>query len=759
MPVDRPSPPSLQEIIRYRTQAEFVGREQYLADFRANLLLPLDDERRRFIYNIYGPAGVGKTSLLRRFEAIARQAGLVTAWSDDSAADLLTVMEQLATHFEAQGRPLAALSERLRAHHSWSPAVPLTRDQDGEFAPFTRQLLVKPARWGSIHSLAGPVTAIDRIVPPLALPATEMADEAAEPVRALTPLFVDSLRLIARKGPLALFFDGYEQTRAFLDSWLRAILDGQFGDLPASLLIGIAGQERLDLGQWVDFEPIIARVSLDGFSDDEVRRYLALRGIVDEREVATVLQLSGRIPVLVATLALGGTRRDGCTARPASLASYFLGAVDDPSSRGILVDAALPRQLDENVVSHLVGQADRESLMHWLRDLPFVEQRGGRIGYRKAVREDLLRYLRQEAPDRWVRLQASLAAYYEQLMDRLSLSDADRRWNPTWQAYAIEALYHRLCQAPRDALVTALSGFVAAFSLQLGFARSWARAIEQAGADVSDVAVHEWGRRLARAVDTFQQRRYDVVAETFAELLESNFLDEGWRREALIWRSRLLFASGSLDQAVGSYQELIALAPEVPEHWVEKGVTLLRLGRYQAALDDFDRALQIAPCLTWALANRGETLRLLERYDDALSDFSAVLAEQPDNVSVLGSRGQVYAALGKYEDAVADLSVALELSPGEAWLLVERGNAWRGLRKFDAALQDLTRALELDPGNVWARAIRGDVFWQLRQVDEAREDFQLALAERTERSVAAVLQRSGYPGRDGISEILGKGAR
>lgn len=65
---------SLQDILKRRQQEEFVGREEQLIFFRRNLRWEVDDPRRRFVINIYGQGGVGKTWLLRRFGKIAKEA-------------------------------------------------------------------------------------------------------------------------------------------------------------------------------------------------------------------------------------------------------------------------------------------------------------------------------------------------------------------------------------------------------------------------------------------------------------------------------------------------------------------------------------------------------------------------------------------------------------------------------------------------------------------------------------------------------------
>ncbi len=58
-----------------------------------------------------------------------------------------------------------------------------------------------------------------------------------EPIEVLTPLFLQGLCKLAEQAPIALFFDTYEQTDEFLDSWLRDVLDGKYGDVPPNLYI------------------------------------------------------------------------------------------------------------------------------------------------------------------------------------------------------------------------------------------------------------------------------------------------------------------------------------------------------------------------------------------------------------------------------------------------------------------------------------------------------------------------------------------
>jgi hypothetical protein len=51
---------SLQDLVRRRQHASFVGRDGQLALYRNNLNLAPEDPRKRFLFNVHGDGGVGR---------------------------------------------------------------------------------------------------------------------------------------------------------------------------------------------------------------------------------------------------------------------------------------------------------------------------------------------------------------------------------------------------------------------------------------------------------------------------------------------------------------------------------------------------------------------------------------------------------------------------------------------------------------------------------------------------------------------------
>ena len=60
---------SLQDRIRERQQSGFAVRRREMIQYQENLGFSADDARRRFLFNIHGDAGVGKTYLSRQLPA------------------------------------------------------------------------------------------------------------------------------------------------------------------------------------------------------------------------------------------------------------------------------------------------------------------------------------------------------------------------------------------------------------------------------------------------------------------------------------------------------------------------------------------------------------------------------------------------------------------------------------------------------------------------------------------------------------------
>ncbi|MEH2363671.1 ATP-binding protein [Nostoc sp.] len=307
---------NLQDKLKQLQQSGFVGREDQVNQFRQNLALSPEDDRRRFLYNVWGQGGVGKSTLLRQFCKIADEAKIISAYIDEAEKTVPEVMGRLAEELERQGHKLSQFTERYKVYRQKRQELETDPEAPQGFSAFVGKTMVKTGvRLARGVPVAGAVfDFVDEDA--FATQAGEWASYVAkkitnkdevrlvqEPVEVLTPLFLQDIFKIAEKTGVVLFFDTYERTGEFLDNWLREILEGRHGDVPLNILITIAGRQELDKNHWAPYEGLIVRFPLEPFTEEEAQQYLIRKGITDNDIIEVILHLSGNLPLLVGMLA------------------------------------------------------------------------------------------------------------------------------------------------------------------------------------------------------------------------------------------------------------------------------------------------------------------------------------------------------------------------------------------------------------------------------------------------------------------------
>ncbi|MFJ9620734.1 tetratricopeptide repeat protein [Streptomyces sp. NPDC101181] len=736
---------SLQQIVEGQRRAAFVGREAEIDLFRGNFSIPPEDPRHRFVFHVRGNAGVGKTSLVREWRQVAGELGALTASADESADSVPDVLAAVAAQFAEQGYPLKALDRLLATHRRalHEAAGRLAADNEGPGAGPSAGALAA-AQAGLMAAGAIPVVgALAGGIDPAVVARgagglravfggrarqMEEARLLAEPVGVLTPVFVAELDRVADAVPwVALFLDTYERTAPQLDRWLADLLTpGRYGELPANLVLTLAGQRRLDPVHWGDRGRLVADVPLGPFTEEESRQLLYGRGVVAEPVVREVLRLSGGLPVLVSTLAAnpGAAGEANATA-----VERFLAGESDPVRRAAALACALPRRFDEDLVAAAVPDASHAvpGLYDWLHELPFVaEPYSGRSRYHAVVRAPMLRLQRTGSPRRWQAAHDRLAEAFAARRDAAAEGvDPERLWaEQPWRRAALDVLYHRLCARPRTALPEALRAGIELCAQRPSRARHWARTLVDAGEDADDAVLREWGRDLLAAITDHGPRPTAALGLllTRAELTDTD------RAAALVARAWDRFRAGELDAALSDHGRAVAVDPRSERAHQGRAVILRSLGRYEEALADLDRAEEIAPAWAWAVRERGETYRRMGRLEEALTVLDRAHTLDPADAVPLGSRGLVRHVLGRHEEALDDFDRAIALWPEYAWALVRRARVRTVLGDPVGALADLDRAEELDPGRAGTEGERGEVYRATGRYEEAVACYDRALA-------------------------------
>ncbi|TQK45207.1 tetratricopeptide (TPR) repeat protein [Streptomyces sp. SLBN-118] len=733
----------MQELIKRRRRAGFVGRRGELALFRENFDVPVEDERHRFIFHVHGNAGVGKTSLVRELEHAARQRQALTATLDDSVHSVPEAMAAIAAQFARQDRPLKALERMLATYrqrrHEAEAAVPEPEQPADAASPAPPSAgsmvaaqagLVGLGLLPGVGALAGAMDpahvaqGADRLKAVLGARFRNQEDVqlVLDPVRFLTPVLIAELDRVGADSPwIALFFDTYERTGSFLDVWLREMITTErYGTLPAHVVVTMAGQGRLDPGCWADYADLVTELPLEPFTEPESRQLLAAKGVLDEKVVQDVLRLSGGLPVLVSTLA----QNPGEVSAPSATAvDRFLKWEADSVRRSVALACALPRRLDEDVFA-AVTDVDAE-LYDWLRTLPFVSDRDGHAQYHDVVRGPMLRLQRTRSPRRWhadhERLAQTFASWAETAAEGVP---EDELWEQeSWRGPHMEEAYHRLCARPEEALPRMLRDGVDACDSGRATTRRWARVLAAAGDDTDSEELRTWGRDALAALEGEQGGPVRVVSLLLARA--------GFREQdqvaALVVRGMHHRLANDYPNAVADYERALALDPTCARAHFGQAVVRLEKDDFAGALAGLDRADSLSPDTAWILEHRGEIHRVLNHLEEAVADCDRALRLVPDRARALATRGHAKYLMDRNREALADLDRAVELDAQYWWALIRRSEVRFDLGDEAGALADLDRAEEIEPELAWVPGERGYLHFQCGRHEQALVEYDRAL--------------------------------
>ena len=92
------------------------------------------------------------------------------------------------------------------------------------------------------------------------------------------------------------------------------------------------------------------------------------------------------------------------------------------------------------------------------------------------------------------------------------------------------------------------------------------------------------------------------------------------------------------NDAVASYDRLLALRPDHAEAHSNRGVVLFDLGRFDDAVASYDKAIALQPDNAALHANRANALRQLRRFEEAVAGYDRAIALRSD-ANALCSRG------------------------------------------------------------------------------------------------------------------------
>lgn len=168
------------------------------------------------------------------------------------------------------------------------------------------------------------------------------------------------------------------------------------------------------------------------------------------------------------------------------------------------------------------------------------------------------------------------------------------------------------------------------------------------------------------------------------------------------------FTNGNYEEAAKKFKSAIDTNPNRAEYYIDYGMALIGLSRYDEAIEQFDRII-INKNMAIVLGNNKRALRgkgiaymkmlnyreAIKYFDDALD--IRVLSDL--DMDILYYKGKALMSTGAYKNATEIYTDIIDKFGEEAQVLADRAYTYQKTGDYDKGLDDYDKAIALDPNN------------------------------------------------------------
>ncbi len=169
--------------------------------------------------------------------------------------------------------------------------------------------------------------------------------------------------------------------------------------------------------------------------------------------------------------------------------------------------------------------------------------------------------------------------------------------------------------------------------------------------------------------------------------------------EAVSWLNQgiALGNLGKYDEAVQAFDKAIEINPKNGVGWYLKGAALDRQGEFDEALGAIDKAIEINPQDSDAWYIKGMVLQDLDKFDEAMQAYDNSTQINPQNADAWYSKGEALFWREKYDEAVQAIDEVIKIDPQDAGAWYLKSLALDDLGKHDEADLAYNKSIEIDP--------------------------------------------------------------
>lgn len=173
-------------------------------------------------------------------------------------------------------------------------------------------------------------------------------------------------------------------------------------------------------------------------------------------------------------------------------------------------------------------------------------------------------------------------------------------------------------------------------------------------------------------------------------------------------KGRKCFVSGNYEEAAAYFEDAIKNNPNRADYYIDYGMALVSLKRYDEAIQQFDRVYMdknipmVRENNKRALRGKGIAYYNKKNYQEAISQFDAALAIgalSALDMDILYYKGNALSIIGDYAQARDTYTRIIELNSKEAEAFGKRAYTYLKTGEYELSLADYEEAIRLEPNN------------------------------------------------------------
>lgn len=332
----------------------------------------------------------------------------------------------------------------------------------------------------------------------------------------------------------------------------------------------------------------------------------------------------------------------------------------------------------------------------------------------------------------------NLRIYILSLTTALSLAcgcTGDGEQFSTGSAEALRAYKEGVGQSQLFHFVEARASFEHSIAQDSGFALAWARiAILDFSAQNESAARREIARALELSVHATKkeqlfirmwERRINFAREEAEAVVDSMIVLFPHEPEAYLFKGMIVEEQKNLEEAIRLYQHAVEVDSAYAPAVMMLGYAYSTANEQEKAVASMQRYIRLAPHAADPRASYADLLLRVGRYDEALEQYKHALDLKPDYWYSFQQIATIYAMLGRLNDAELFLTKAFNLMPFSAQLEASRMSGIAGFNvqrgRHADALHMYAEALALDSTNLSAQYGYVYALTKLQRYGEAEE--------------------------------------